>query len=102
MGNYLCDNKFVHLLHVVILEQAAALEAFLDLGKSRVFGILADGAGKSFETVAALRDENVDALRSSLVEDLSDVRHLGFGSRGNKLCAFTLLKCPKLLRCQHS
>ena len=76
------DNEFVHPLHVVILEQAAALEAFFDLGKSRILEILTDGAGEPFETFAAVRDEIVDALISSLVEDLSDVRHLRFGSRG--------------------
>lgn len=80
--NYLRDNEFVNLLHVVVLEQAAVLKAFLDLGKSRVLDILADGAGEPFETVAAFGDENVDALRVSPVEDLSDERHLGFGSRG--------------------
>jgi hypothetical protein len=80
--NSLRDNRFVHLLHVVIFEQAAALEAFLDLGKSRVLDILFDSTGELFETVAFVGDQNVDALRSSFVEDPSDGRHLGFGSRG--------------------
>lgn len=80
-GDYLRDNDFVHLLHVVILEQTAALEAFLDRGESRFLDILADDAGETFEAVSALGDKNVDALRSSLVEDPSDVRHLRSGSR---------------------
>lgn len=74
LSYYLRDRDSFHLLHVIFLEQSAALEAVLDFGESLILHVLADGASEASEAISRIGDVDRDVFRESSVPDLANVR----------------------------
>lgn len=75
------DDDLLYLLHIIVLEQSAALEAILDLSESRSLHVVVDDASKTSKAGSGLGNVDVDALGEGFIEDGADTRHAGFGFR---------------------